>query len=288
MAINGNDLRRRLDADETILLPGVWDALSAQLAHDGGLPAAFLSGYALSGTLLGLPDIGYLTQIEVADAARRIVAAVPDLMLVVDGDTGYGSALNTKRTVELWERAGAAGIFLEDQVFPKRCGHMAGKEVVPVDTWLANLRAALAHRSDLFIVARTDARTTGGLDEAIHRARLAGQLGVDALFVEAPESVEELKAIGEALGGQTLVANMVESGRTPLLSPDELAALGFSLIVSPVSALFAMTSALRDVYGRLADTGTLRDDLSALVTFDEFAQVTRLDTHRQWELDAES
>ncbi len=286
MTNDGNELRRRITAGETILLPGVWDALSARLAHDAGFGVAFLSGYALSGTHLGLPDIGYLTQTEVADAARRIHAAAPDLALVVDGDTGYGNALNTKRTVELWEQAGAAGVFVEDQVFPKRCGHMAGKEVVPVDAWLSNLRSAMMHRSHLFVVARTDARATGGLHEAIGRARRAAELGVDALFVEAPESIEELEVIAKELAGHTLVASMVESGKTPLLPIDELTDLGYSLVVSAVSALFTMTATLRETYGRLARTGTLRDDLSGLVSFGDFAGITHLDEHRQWEEDA--
>ncbi len=154
--------------------------------------------------------------------ARRVCTANPELMVVVDGDTGYGNPLSVRRTVDLWEQAGATGIFIEDQVWPKRCGHMDGKEVVPVDDWLAKLAAAVEQRTDLFVTARTDARAVIGLDEAIDRARAAVEVGVDAVFVEAPESIAELQAISESLPAVTLVANMVEGGKTPLLTPAEL------------------------------------------------------------------
>ncbi len=193
-------------------------------------------------------------------------------MVVVDGDTGYGNPLNTMRTVELWESAGATGIFLEDQVWPKRCGHMAGKQVVPADEWLAKLRAACDHRDRLHVTARTDARAAVSLDDAIERARMARDAGVDAVFVEAPESIAELEAISAALPGITLVANMVETGRTPLLTPGELADLGFTLIVSPLSALFAATKALRDSLAVLRREGSLRDHLDQLVDFDDFTR----------------
>ena len=155
----------------------------------------FLSGYCVSGTLLGLPDVGYLTQTEMAAVAARVCAAGPETTVVVDADTGYGNPLNVARTVELWEPAGASGMFLEDQVWPKRCGHMAGKQVVPRDEWLAKLRAAVARRTHLHVTARTDARAAVGLDEALERARMARDHGVDAVFVEAPESVAELERI---------------------------------------------------------------------------------------------
>jgi len=177
-------------------MPGVWDALSARLVHRAGFTTAFVSGYAVSGTLLGVPDIGYLTQAEMAEVARRVCTANPELDLVVDADTGYGNPLNTVRTVELWQQAGASGIFLEDQVWPKRCGHMSGKQVIDRQDWLAKLRAAVdtAQRSTdpLFVTARTDARAAASLPEALERARMARDTGVDALFVEAPESVDEL------------------------------------------------------------------------------------------------
>jgi 2-methylisocitrate lyase-like PEP mutase family enzyme len=272
-------LRRRLASGETVLMPGVWDALSVRLAAEAEFSTVFLSGYCVSATHLGLPDVGYLTQAEMAAVATRVCAAARRTAVVVDADTGYGNPLNVVRTVELWEQAGAAGLFLEDQVWPKRCGHLAGKQVVPREDWLAKLRAAVDHRTDLHITARTDARSAVSLAEALERARMARDCGVDALFVEAPETIAELEAIASALGGTTLVANMVETGRTPLLTPKELADLGFTLIVSPLSALFAMVKAVRDVLATLHGTGTLRDHLDSLVTFEDFGRIVQLDRH---------
>jgi methylisocitrate lyase len=274
--VNGDDLRELLGQGQPVLLPGVWDPLSAKLAARAGFPALFLSGYAVAGTLLGQPDIGSLTQTEMADVARRVCPAVPDTIVIVDADTGYGNALNTQRTVDLWEAAGASGLFLEDQVWPKRCGHMAGKQVVDRGEWLAKLQAAIDRRSHLHITARTDARGPLGLDEALERGRQAVDLGVDAVFVEAPESVAELERIAASLPGVTLVANMVETGRTPLLTPTELHELGFQLIVSPVSGVFAMARAVGSTYERLAEVGTLRDDLDRLIAFDDFTDLVGL------------
>lgn len=277
------ELTSRLAAGESVLMPGVWDPLSAMLAEQAGFSAVFLSGYCVSGTLLGAPDIGLLTQTEMADAARRVCAAVPQVSVVVDADTGYGNPLNTIRTVELWQQAGAAGIFIEDQVWPKRCGHMAGKQVIERGDWLAKLRAALDVRSSLHVVARTDARGALGLDEAIERARMARDLGVDGVFVEAPESVAELEAIAAALPNVTLVANMVETGKTPLLTPEELAQLGFRLVLSPVSVLFSAVRAMRSSLDHLAAHGSMRDRLGDLVEFDSFTSTVGLAHHRDSE-----
>jgi methylisocitrate lyase len=277
--VRGDDLRARLGSGEPVLMPGVWDALSVRLAAEAGFDTVFLSGYCVSGTQLGLPDFGYLTQPEMAEVARRVCAASTETMVIVDGDTGYGNPLNVIRTVQMWEAAGATGIFLEDQVWPKRCGHMAGKQVVPMDEWLAKLRAAVDHRSHLHVTARTDARAAIGLDEAISRARAAIGVGVDAVFVEAPESIEELEQIAAALPGVVRVANMVETGKTPLLTPAELHDLGFDLIVSPLSGLFSAAKALRDTLATLRAKGTLREDLDRLVEFDAFGAIVELDRH---------
>ena len=271
-----NDLRRRLAGGESILMPGAWDALSARLAVEAGFSTVFLSGYCVSGTQLGLPDFGLLTQTEMAEQARRTTAANPGLDVVVDGDTGYGNPLNVVRTVELWEAAGAAGVFIEDQVWPKRCGHMAGKQVVPVDDWLAKLRAAVDHRRSMLVCARTDARAVAGLDAAIERAKAAVDAGVDAVFVEAPESVAEMERIAAEVPAPVLVANMVEAGRTPLLTPTELTELGFRLVVSPLTSLFTMVRAVRESLQILARSGSLRDDLDRLVSFDEFTELIGL------------
>ena len=260
-------------------MPGVWDALSARLAADAGFDTVFCSGYSVSASLLGLPDFGYVTQSEMAEVARRVCRAAPELMVVVDADTGYGNPLSVIRTVELWEEAGATGLFLEDQVWPKKCGHLAGKEVVPRDDWLAKLEAALDNRSSLFVTARTDARAAIGLEEACERAKAACELGVDAVFVEAPESLEELEQIAEAVPGVVRVANMIEAGRTPLLTPSELHDLGFDLIVSPLTSLFSAARAMADSLAILRDKGTLRDHLDRVMTFDEFNEVVDLEAH---------
>ncbi|MDQ1411499.1 MAG: hypothetical protein QOE07_87 [Acidimicrobiaceae bacterium] len=277
--MNGDALRARLDAGETVVLAGCFDALSARLATAAGFESLFLSGYCTAATLLGLPDFGYLTQTEMAEAARRVCTSVPGAAVVVDGDTGYGNALNTIRTVELYEHAGAAGIFLEDQVWPKKCGHMAGKLVVPRRDWLAKLQAAVDHRDRLFVTARTDARAAVGLEEACERARMAAAVGVDAIFVEAPESLDDMEAIAKATPGCVRVANMIEGGRTPLRSPAQLHDLGFDLIVSPLTGLLAATRQMRQAYAVLHERGTLRDHLDLVTSFDEFGAIIDLDRH---------
>jgi 2,3-dimethylmalate lyase len=181
--------------------------------------------------------------------------------------------------VELYEHAGAAGIFLEDQVWPKKCGHMAGKRVVSREDWLAKLRAACDVRDKLFVTARTDARAAVGLDEACERARMAADLGVDAIFVEAPESLDEMEAIAKATPGCVRVANMVEGGKTPLRTPAELHDLGFDLIVSPLTGLLAAAHQMQRAFATLHEKGTLRDDLDLVLSFDEFAPIVALDDH---------
>jgi methylisocitrate lyase len=240
-----------------------------------------VSGFCVSGTRLGVPDFGYLTQTEMAETGARIANSSPELMVLIDADTGYGNALNVMRTVALYESAGAVGLFLEDQVWPKKCGHMAGKQVVPRDEWLSKLRAAVESRTHLHITARTDARAAVHLADAIDRAKAAADVGVDALFVEAPQSMAELDQIARELAplGLPLVANMIEKGQTPLLTPVELHDLGYSLVAAPLSLLFAATKAMRDVLAVLHQDGTTRDNLPMLVPFDEFGGIVDLDGH---------
>jgi len=278
-AQRSSDLKNRLSAGESVLMPGVWDPLSALIVQNAGFSTAFISGFAVSGTLLGRPDVGYLTQTEMAEVAQRVCASVPNLNVIVDADTGYGDPMTVRRTVELWEQAGAAGLFLEDQVWPKRCGHMDGKQVVDREDWLAKLRAACDHREYLHVTARTDARAAVSLNEAIERAKMARDTGVDALFVEAPESTADMEAIAMALPDITLVANMVEKGKTPLLNPAELAELGFRLVVSPLSLLLASTHAMTRAAQQLRETGTLRDHLTEIAPFDAFTDVVGLPEH---------
>jgi len=272
-------IRDLLKEDRPLVMGGVYDGLSTRIAHRTGFEVLFMGGFSVAATLLGEPDFGYLTQTEMADAARR-VCRLTNRPLLVDADTGYGNALNVIRTVELFQNAGAAGLFLEDQVWPKRCGHLRGKRVVERAEWLAKLRAVLEVRGerDLFLVARTDARAAVSLDEAIARGQAAHDLGADAVFIEAPESRAELEQIGRAIPGPK-VANMVEHGRTPLLTPAELHQLGFDLIVTPLAALMASAKALQDVYARLHRDGTLRDHLDPLMPFDDFNQLVELERH---------
>lgn len=262
-----------------LVMGGVYDGLTTRLAEQAGFEVLFMGGFSVAATMLGEPDFGYLTQTEMADAARR-VCRLTTRPVLVDADTGYGNPLNVLRTVELYHAAGAAGLFLEDQVWPKRCGHMQGKQVVERREWLSKLRAVISERAshDLFLVARTDARAAIGLDEAIARGQAARDLGVDAVFVEAPESVAELERIAKAIPGPK-VANMVEGGRTPLLPPDELHALGFDLIVTPLAALLAAARAVRDAYAELRTRGTMRGALDRLLTFDEFNALIDLERH---------
>lgn len=278
LVTNGTDLRRLLD-DGPVLAPGVWDPLSAILAREASFDAVFVSGFAVAATLLGEPDIGLLTQTEVADVARRVCAAVPNVAVIVDADTGYGNDRAAARTTELWEQAGAAGMFLEDQAFPKRCGHMTGKEIVATDDWLAKLRAVIDMRTHLHVTARTDARAVVDLDEAIERGRMAADLGVDAVFVEAPRSVAEYEQIATALAGRgaVLVANMVEGGHSPLLSLDELAELGFGLVINPLTGLLGMVPAIRSHFEVLQRDGTARSHLDGMTEFADMTSIVGLD-----------
>lgn len=275
---NGTELRRSL-ADGPVLAPGVWDPLSALLARDAGFEVSFVSGFAVAATMLGEPDLGLLTQTEVADVARRVCAAVPDVAVIVDADTGYGNDRAAARTTALWEQAGAAGMFLEDQAFPKRCGHMTDKEIVAADDWLTKLRAVIDVRTHLHVTARTDARAVVGLEDAIERGRMAADVGVDAVFVEAPRSVAEYEQIAAALTGRgvVLVANMVEGGQSPLLSLDELAELGFGLVINPLTGLLGMVPALRDHFDELRRRGTGRDRIDRMVGFAEMTSIVGLD-----------
>jgi methylisocitrate lyase len=231
----------------------------------------------VSATQLGEPDFGLLTQTEVVAAASKVCRAV-ECPVMVDADTGYGNAINVIRTVEELRRAGAAGIFLEDQVWPKRCGHMRGKRVIPVGEQVQKIRAAVKARGDgdCFIVARTDARAAVGLEDAIARALAFKDAGADALFVEAPQSLDELREIGRRLP-PPLVANMVEQGVTPQLPAAELAALGFHMIVYPLSGLFAATKAMGEVYERLRQDGDTAAVRERLVGFDAFNAIIGLD-----------
>ena len=270
-------VQRILDERGTLVFPGVYDTLSAKVAERAGFPLVFVSGYAVSATLIGEPDLGLLTQTEVVDRARHIcrMVAIP---VIVDADTGYGTALNVVRTVEALIDAGAAGCFLEDQTWPKQCGHMQDKQVTDRDDYIEKIRAAAETKGDhdFFIVARTDALAPLGLDEALARVEAARAAGADATFVEAPGSVDELAQIGRRAPKPT-VANMVEQGKTPLLAQTELAALGFNLILYPVAGLYASAHALTTVYEQLHADGTTDAVAERLMGFEQFNELIGVD-----------
>ncbi|HEU4343605.1 MAG TPA: isocitrate lyase/PEP mutase family protein [Candidatus Binatia bacterium] len=269
-------VHRHLKNKGQLIMPGVYDALSAKIAARAGFEVIFITGYSLSATFLGEPDFGLLTQTEVVNAAQRICAVV-DIPVIVDADTGYGNAVNVVRTVEELVRAGAAGMFLEDQVWPKRCGHMKGKQVIPLSEQINKLRAAIEAKreNDFYIVARTDARQALGLSEAIQRGIAFKQAGADAVFIEAPESREEMKEISRQVPGP-LVANMLERGVTPIMKPQELKDLGFDLIVWPLAPLYAVASSLTQVYSTLRREGSTLNMLDRLMAFDDFNQIVGL------------
>ena len=270
-------VRRYLSEKGQLVMPGVFDALSAKIAARAGFEVIFITGYSLSATLLGEPDFGLLTQTEVVTAAQRICSVV-DTPVIVDADTGYGNAINVIRTVHDLIRAGAAGMFLEDQIWPKRCGHMKGKQVIPLDEQLKKLRAAIEARSDhdFYIVARTDSRQALGLTEAIARGIAFKEAGADAIFVEAPENKGEMKEIASHVPGP-LVANMLERGVTPLMGPQELKELGFDLIVWPLAPLYSIAKSLTDVYATLRRDGSTTKILDRLMPFDDFNEIVGLE-----------
>jgi methylisocitrate lyase len=249
---------------------GVYDALSAKLAERAGFPLAFVSGYSVAATFLGEPDLGILTQTEMIDHARRICTSVR-IPVIVDADTGYGNPLNVFRTVRELIAAGAAGCFLEDQVWPKRCGHMRGKRIVERQEYVQKIRAAVEARGerDFFIVARTDALAVQGMDEAVDRVVAAREAGADASFIEAPSSIEDLAIIGRRAPAPN-VANMIEGGRTPVLPRDELARLGFHLILYPLAGLFSAARSLGATYAKLRRDGTTAGAEDQLMSFEEF------------------
>ncbi|MFL6483759.1 MAG: oxaloacetate decarboxylase [Nitrososphaera sp.] len=271
-------LREQLeDSNKIVVLPGVFDALSAKIAEHVGFEAMFQTGYGSAAALLGMPDFGLLNSGETFDNALRIIRAVK-APVIVDVDTGYGNPLNVWRLVKDLEWLGAGGIFLEDQVWPKRCGHMIGKEVISKKEYLPKLKAALEarHSKEFIIVARTDARAPIGLDEAIERGKAYRKAGADVIFVEAPRSVEELKKVADEIDAP-LVANMIEDGVTPTLPATELLKLGYRVAVFPLSALYCATFAMRQVLTELRNTGATRDARNMMVTFKDFNQFMDLD-----------
>ena len=266
-----------LDEAGCIVFPGVYDTLSAKIVEKVGFPMAFISGYAVSATAIGEPDMGLLTQTEILASARTICNSV-DIPVIVDADTGYGNPLNVIRTIRELIDAGAAGCILEDQEWPKKCGHMRGKRVIDCQEYLDKIRAASDTRgdADFFIIARTDALASLGMDEAIARVTESRECGANASFVEAPNSLDEMATICERAPAPRL-ANMIEKGKTPVLPKEKLIEIGYQLIEYPLTGLYAAAGALESTYQKLLDDQTSLGSEDGLMAFEEFNQLIGVD-----------
>jgi 2-methylisocitrate lyase-like PEP mutase family enzyme len=275
-----NRFRELVASERPLVLPGAHDALSALLIRQAGFKAFFIGGFPVAGVRHGLPDLGLLGLREFADAYRDILA-VTDLPALVDADNGYGDVKNVVHTVRTLEALGAQALFFEDQVSPKRCGHIAGKAIVPAQEMAAKIRAAASERSnpDTFLIARTDAREVVGLDEALRRGEQYLRAGADGLFIESPMSVEEMARIGREFD-VPLLANMLEGGRTPILRPAQLEELGFRIVIYGISLLMRATASMRETLAdiasgelRLSGTGVSFDDYKRIVGIDEWTRI---------------
>lgn len=275
---------KNLVLDRKILvLPGAHDAMSAKIVEQTGFKAVTLGGYPASASILGQPDVSLLTLTEMATLSRNVVEAV-DIPVFSDGDTGHGNVTNVIRTVRELEKAGVAGLFIEDQVFPKRCGHMEGKQVVEQAEMIAKIKAAVDTRidQDLIIMARTDSRAIYGIEEAISRANSFREAGADLIFIEAPLGEEELRRINLEVNAPTM-ANMVEGGKTPLYAAQELEDMGFAVVVFPLSSIYATAFTVRCLMEELYRTGTTRGYLEHMITFDDFNRLIGLENVRETE-----
>jgi carboxyvinyl-carboxyphosphonate phosphorylmutase len=270
--------------NDILVMPGVYDALTAKIAEQVGFEAIFQTGYGTSASLLALPDFGFLSITETVENARRITRAV-DIPLIVDVDTGYGNPLTVSKLVNDLQRIGASGIFLEDQVWPKRCGHMMGKEVIDSQEYIQKLRSAIDAKkkgSDFTIVARTDAMAPLGIEEAIKRGKLYREIGADIVFVEAPRSVEDMKKITDQIDAP-LVANMIEEGITPNLTSTELLEMGYKIALFPLSGLYSSAFALFETFKTLKETGTTKTLKDKMMKFKEFNKLVSLDKYMTME-----
>jgi carboxyvinyl-carboxyphosphonate phosphorylmutase len=267
-------LRQLLAGPNLLVAPGAYDALSARLIAQAGFPAVYLTGFGTAASVLGQPDVGLLTMSEMVARASALASVVGDLPLIADADTGYGNPINVRRTIREYERAGVAGLHIEDQVWPKKCGHMEGKQVIPMDEMAQKVRAAVDARQDpdFVIIARTDANAVNGLEDALRRGRAYREAGADIIFIEAPRSIEELQAIAQAFPDTPLLFNWAESGKTPLLTLHEIHTLGFKLVIFPVSLLFAATHAMLALLEVLKQGETPAPFSSRMVTFSQFTQ----------------
>ncbi|MEA2659375.1 MAG: hypothetical protein QOF64_1971, partial [Candidatus Binatota bacterium] len=270
-------LKKLLQRNKLLVAPGCFDGLSARLVQEAGYEAAYLSGGAVARSM-GIPDIGLVSMSEAIERAVQVVSVV-NIPVIADADTGYGNAVNLVRTVREFERVGVAAIHIEDQITPKRCGHLDGKEVIPLAEMQAKLKAALAARTDpdFVIIARTDARGVNGFDDAIERARVFAKVGVDAIFVEAPQSEEELAEIPRRLPGVALLVNVFKGGKTPMLPMERLQKMGYRIAIYPSETQRAAIQAMRNALATLKREGTTESIDAALTTFKERDRVVGLD-----------
>ena len=277
-------LRALLDSGETIVAPGAFDPLSARLVEEAGFPAVYMTGFGTSAALIGRPDVGLLTMTEMAGNAGRIAACV-DIPVIADADTGYGNPLNVIRTVGAYEAAGVAGIHIEDQVAPKKCGHMEGKLVIPAEEMAAKVRAAVDARAqpEFVIIARTDARASEGLERALQRGRMYREAGADVLFIEALTSEAEAEEAVRAFPGVPLLFNWAEGGKTPPIGLGRLKELGYRIVIFPIGTLLAATGAMRRILQEIAAAGTPAAVLHELPTFAEFVDFIGLPEVREAE-----
>ena len=263
-------MRELLARPEPILAPGAYDALSARLIEAAGFPAVYMTGFGSAASLLGRPDVGLLGMSEMVDNARRIAGAVA-VPVIADADTGYGNPITVIRTVHEYENAGVAAIHIEDQLSPKKCGHMEGKQLVSVEDMVAKVRAAVAaRRTDLVLIARTDARAVEGLHGALNRARLYREAGADVIFFEAPQSETEIETVAHELSDVPLLFNWAEGGKTPPIAYARLRELGFRIVIFPIGAMLAATRAIRDLLQTIRADGTPAAALAGLPRFVEF------------------
>jgi carboxyvinyl-carboxyphosphonate phosphorylmutase len=274
---NAPRLAELLRAQEPILAPGAYDALTARLIEQAGFPAVYMTGFGTSASLLGRPDVGLLTMSQMVDNARRIAQAV-DVPVIADADTGYGNPLNVIRTVQEYELAGVSAIHIEDQVMPKKCGHMENKQVIAATEMTEKIRAAVEARSssDFLIIARTDARAVEDLDSALRRARAYREAGADILFVEAPQNEDEVAQVARAFPNVPLLFNWAEGGKTPPLPLERLKELGFRIVIFPISALLTAAKAVRGVLAEIKTEGTPRRIFSDGSPFREFNEMIGL------------
>lgn len=280
----GKRLRAMLKDNPPLVLPGVYDALSAAVAYSVGIEAVYMSGAAVAQSTLGQPDIGLTTMNELVDRASYIYD-VAGQVIVADGDTGFGNALNVMRTVRAYEKAGVACIQLEDQVMPKRCGHMSGKAIITAEEMVGKIKAACdaRHSEDFMIMARTDARAVSGVEEAIRRATMYKEAGADMLFIEAPQNEDEMRLFCSSFPGTPQLANMVEGGKTPLQPLSKLRELGYAVVIYPGACTRILTKALTGLYKEIKEKGTTMDYLDNMFIFDEINGILRLKEIREME-----